>query len=495
MRCVATGLLLAAAAHGASVTGTVYLKQSDTARPLVGVRVTARQAEGGAVLGSATSDAQGRYQLESLPRTRVQVSAARPGFFAHARRGGEPALVVDLDAAADFQGADFEAQPGGVISGRVADARGDPVQEAQIQVYRVTGFGGRHRHVQQAIESDDRGQYRAFGLEPGRYLLEVATPQSDWLPDRRSPVYYPGTSDMARATEIEVRAGAEVAGIDITLRPEPVFQVSGKIVGVQTGPLQHIALRLASADQLSLAFARPDGTFAFPRLPRGSYLLTARTPDRMIMSETLELAADITNLTVRPTEPGRITGHVAFSGPGTKPSEIRLRARAVQQDPVETVARAPDYAFQFDSIWAGPHVVEVASPSDAYLSKIKLGTKEVPARLDVPSGGITGLELTVGFGLVQVTGTIKARRGGPLPQARVALARPGTTPVEFRTAIADQNGRFVLPGVRPGEYLLGAWASVAVELLYGPEIWRHEAVKRLTIEPRTQVDLDLTAIP
>jgi carboxypeptidase family protein len=495
MRCVAAWLLLAAAAHGASVTGTVYLKQNDTVHPLVGVRVTARQADGGTILGSATSDAQGRYQIESLPRIRVQVSAARPGFFAHARRGGEPAVVVDLDAAADFTGADFEAQAGGVISGRVADARGDAVQEAQIQVYRVADFGGRHRRVEQTIWSDDRGLYRAFGLEPGQYLLEAATPQSDWLPDRRSPVYYPGTSNMARATEIEVRAGAEVTGIDITFQPEPVFQVSGHIVGMPTGPSQHITLRLASIDQLTFAFARPDGTFAFPRLPRGSYLLTARTPDRMISSETLDLAADVTNLTVRPTEPGRITGRVAFSGPGMKPPEIRLRARAVWQAPLETVARAPDYGFQFTDIWAGPLVVEIVSPSEAYLSNVKLGSKEIPARLDVPAGGISGLELTVGFGLVPVTGTIKARRGGPLPQARVALARPGTNPVEFRTAVADQNGRFVLPGVRPGEYLLGAWASVAVEVLSGREIWAHEAVKRLTVEPPAQVELDLTAIP
>ena len=161
----------------------------------------------------------------------------------------------------------------------------------------------------------------------------------------------------------------------------------------------------------------------------------------------------------------------------------------------DSVAHAPEYRFQIDSIWAGPHVLEVVSPGDAYLAKVRIGSKEIPARLEVPSGGITGLELTVGFGVAQVTGTIKARRGGPLPQARVALARPGTNPVEFQTAIADQNGRFVLSGVRPGEYLLGAWATVTVEQLYGAEIWGHEAVKRLTIEPRAQVELDLTAIP
>jgi 5-hydroxyisourate hydrolase-like protein (transthyretin family) len=495
MRCVAAGLLLAAAAYGASVSGTVYLQESDTVRPLAGVRITVHQAEGGTVLGSTTTDAQGRYQIESLPRTRVQVSAARPGFFAHARRGGEPAVVVDLDAAADFAGADFEAQPGGVITGHITDAHGDPVQEVQIHLYRVTDFGGRHRQAEQTMGSDDRGQYRAFGLEPGRYLLEVATQPSDWLRDRRSPVYYPGTSDAARATEIEVRAGVEVTGIDITLRPEPVFQVSGRIVDVQMGPLQHLILRLTSTEQVSYSFAGQDGTFTFPRLPRGSYILTATGPQGIITSEPLELSADVKNLTVRPTEPGQITGRVAFSGPGAKPAEIRLRARAAWQNPLETVARAPDYQFRFADIWAGPLVVEIASPSDAYLSQVKLGSKEVPARLDVPPGGITGLELTVGFGVARVTGSIKARRGGPLPQARVALARPGTNPVEFRTAIADQNGRFVLSDVRPGEYLLGAWASVAVEQLYGPEIWGHDAVKRLTVEPRAQVELDLTAIP
>jgi hypothetical protein len=460
----------------------------------------ARQAGGGELLQRATTDAQGRYRLDGLPGGRVLVSASRPGFITRALAGGDASLLLDLSGAYDFADADFVVQPGGVITGRITDARGDPLEEAHIHLFRVTSPGAPHEYLRKTFTTDDRGVYRAFGLAPGRYILKVAKPESHWIPDRITPLYHPGISEAARAGEIEVGAGKEVTGIDLTFRPELVFRLSGRIADLNLPPeqMRHTILRAWSPEaHLAWTMAGPDGTFSFPRLPRGTYLLTARAPNRMITRQSLDLSADLF-LTIRPADPVYITGRIVIADTGREPPAIRLRAvpRDPLQAPLETIARAPDYHFLFHDVWPGPHVIEIPSPPSAYFTAAKLGTPPAAQELEVPAGGISGLELRAGFGLAQVSGTVKATNSRPLPHARVALARPNTKPVELQTVSADQHGQFILGGIPPGEYLVGSF-TIPADHVFRPEIWMAagEEVRRIHVNAGAQVDLDLRVAP
>ena len=116
----------------------------------------------------------------------------------------------------------------------------------------------------------------------------------------------------------------------------------------------------------------------------------------------------------------------------------------------------------------------------------------------MPEGGAVRADLQVGLDAGLVTGLVKAVGAtAGQPHARIALARPGSAPVEFLSAQADQKGRFVLSGVQPGEYLIGAWTRLDAARLYEPRTWdlAGRAVKRLRVEPNLEVDLELTAAP
>ena len=78
----------------------------------------------------------------------------------------------------------------------------------------------------------------------------------------------------------------------------------------------------------------------------------------------------------------------------------------------------------------------------------------------------------------------------------MALAKLSGSPVEFRTAQADQRGRWILTDVRPGEYRICTWPAVSTDALYAPETWQQagRAVKRLTIDPGAEVEIELTAL-
>jgi hypothetical protein len=357
----------------------------------------------------------------------------------------------------------------------------------------VSEFGGRHQHPAAEFRADDRGVYRAFGLEPGRYLLEIAPPEEMPIqPDRLAPAYYPGVADPARAAEIDVAAGAEITGIDLIFPgTRALVRLSGRVADLPADDLRSVLLELWSPGTLRTStISGPDGSFGFSRVPPGRYFLTAVSSSAGTLTrQAIELSSDVADFILRPGKPGQILGRLELLNSAPNPSEIHLRAvpRGPLLRPQEAVAKAPDYRFQFDGIWPGPHTLEIASPAKAYLA---------PGRdsIEVPPGGMSDLELAVGFGLATVTGLVKAPGSGPLPHSRLAVARPGTNPVWFRDAVSDQNGRFVLSDLTPGEYLVRAWSRIDRERLYGPEAW-DKAAKRIIAEPGAQIELELTAEP
>ena len=71
-------------------------------------------------------------------------------------------------------------------------------------------------------QTDDRGIYRIFGLEPGRYIVGVGASSEDAV----QPIgnrglykraYHPDAVDESNARIIEVTPGGEIKNVDIKL--------------------------------------------------------------------------------------------------------------------------------------------------------------------------------------------------------------------------------------------------------------------------------------
>src|SRR5262249_32152255 len=88
--------------------------------------------------------------------------------------------------------------------------------------------------------------------------------------------FYPGVPDMASATQIDLAPGQQ-AEADFSVKPQPVFQVSGEVAGNgvdQGGNLQFIN-SLGDKMQVPVRFDPEDGKFQ-ARLPGGNYVLKAQ---------------------------------------------------------------------------------------------------------------------------------------------------------------------------------------------------------------------------
>jgi hypothetical protein len=106
----------------------------------------------------------------------------------------------------------FTVQFNGVISGKVVDANGEPVNEAELNLI--------------AVDDDDRdwwawtdkdGNYEFRMVQPGSYLLGF---NLTWAPDKDDPyprTFYPGVKTRAEAALITVGEGEKLKGYDLTL--------------------------------------------------------------------------------------------------------------------------------------------------------------------------------------------------------------------------------------------------------------------------------------
>src|SRR5262249_33859625 len=92
-------------------------------------------------------------------------------------------------------------------------------------------------------QTDDRGVYRLFGLEPGRYLVYAgggSNPRAGLVAGQSgiSEPYYPGPNKKACARAVLIAGGGEAAGINCGLVRDGAkqgFIASGRVIESDTG--------------------------------------------------------------------------------------------------------------------------------------------------------------------------------------------------------------------------------------------------------------------
>jgi hypothetical protein len=180
---------------------------------------------------------------------------------------------------------------GGVVTGKVTDAHGQPVVQIPVHAVRLRDERGRPARAGAKVFSesgsgqthtDDRGIYRLYGLEPGIYLVNAGGGEqmsaSPFTGD--SPIYHPsGTVDVA--TEVKVQTGQESVGVDIVYNALPGHSVSGRlsgqlasggIVSVAGVVLTHLKSGVPQAETISMGDSH---VFEIEGVPDGEFLLTA----------------------------------------------------------------------------------------------------------------------------------------------------------------------------------------------------------------------------
>jgi hypothetical protein len=177
------------------------------------------------------TDAEGNFVIPGLTAQSYRLMASLPGYVTEG----------DLFSPNYYHIGDavtLNLIKGGVITGRVVNATGEPVIAVVVSVVRVRDAEGKPlqeaSNIGRVALTDDRGIYRLYGLRPGSYLVVANgggfTTTRGTPYDGEVPTYYP-SSPRDTANEVQVMNGTVASGIDIRYRAEPGRIISGKISG------------------------------------------------------------------------------------------------------------------------------------------------------------------------------------------------------------------------------------------------------------------------
>ena len=506
-----------------------------TGEPLRKARLTV-VSPGGESRGpqAATSDAEGKFRIVNVEPGRYLLSADRVGFVRSrygGRTGSSAGTMLALEPGQSLTGMVVKLTPQGVILGSVLDEDGDPAPNVHVMVLRWRFQGGRRELTPAGGgQSNDIGEYRVANLSPGRYYLS-ATHRQGMFGETRGPraapaleeayatVYYPGNLDPAGAAPIEVRAGAELRGMDIRLLKRRVVRVSGRIEGA--GPRGRITISLLPQGAGSTVWtggraatsARPGGEFEIAGVIPGSYILMAQGGDREnsgYARQNIEVGeSNLENVVVR-FQPGmQVTGQFRFEGeqPVTRPP-VRVTLLAAETGSMMARPAGGAGAIREDGTFTMSNVVgdryrieAYGLPAEAYIKSVRYGDQEaIETGIDLTTGAGGVIEVIASMNAGRIDGTVLTANQEPAGGATVTLVPEENRRRQtgrYKMTTTDQTGAFTIRGVPPGDYKLFAWEEIETMAWQDPEFIKpfEPKSKAVTVRERSRETVEVKVIP
>jgi protocatechuate 3,4-dioxygenase beta subunit len=447
-------------------------------------------------LYSTVSAPDGRFAMKDIEPGSYLLSAERTGFLRASygtRSPDQRSVTLHLSRGQTLRSLDFRLTPHAVISGRVVDEDGDPAVNAQIQLLRLSYSKGRKQLEPlfrgSNIRTNDLGEYRIFGLVPGRYVLAAnylttagaqrsldrsATPRNneDYL-----PTYYPGTADADAAILFEVVPGAELRGIDVQLVKAHTVNVRGRVTNAVLPGRQAVDVYLVAGNSNRGAFSRPafqadaSGRFEIRSVP-GSYVLQASISegDKFYLTrQPIEVRdQDIDNLILTISLGVALPGRVRVEGNSTA-DLASVSFNLISPDTNVggyTPLKKEDRTFGFDNLNTGHYDLRGNLPAGYYVKAARLGDSDILASgLDVAGEFSAPLEVVLSPHAGQIAGAVQnpdTQRPAPfsvvvlVPQEKERRDRAWY----YKTVTADGSGSLTLTSIAPGEYKLYAWDEI-----------------------------------
>lgn len=497
------------------------VRHAGTGAPVRKATITVISADprGGAIQPAISgTNAEGIFSMKGLEPGQYRLMVQKPGFVRTeygASRTRRQGATLTLEKGQSMKGVEVKLTPHSVITGRITDEDGDPVMGAMVMISKYNFWQGKKQlgPAGQAM-TNDLGEYRLFGVAPGRYYLSSQSRNimGNWGVDRSAnreadqddvATYYPGTNEIQSALQIEVPPSGAVEGMDIRLRRMPTFRIRGQVSGVDAGVNRGgmIALVKKGEPDSFTGFDRhmsnwrgPDGGFELRGVRPGSYLVRALyfEPPTTQLSGTYAVEvtdADVEGIRILLAPGVEVSGVVRLEGEGqlnTADLTVSLESRTNRfMMGGNASARVKDGAFSMPNIGLDHYDVHVrGAPQECYLKSMRLADTDVLEHgLDLKAQ-ISGLEIVLRSGAPQLEGDVADDKGNALSGAAVIL-RPKSgriDPLLMKNVTSDQNGHFRITGIVPGEYQLLAFDGVDMAEALDPDLFREHVNRAETVK-------------
>lgn len=531
------------------------------------------------------TDSQGRFAFDNVQPGTYKLIFASNGYARqeYGPRGADGSgIPIVLNAGQVKTDIVMRMLQVAAVGGRISDSSGRPIAGVPVQLFRFAYDGTGQRKVQRTATAmtDDRGDYRIFHLSPGRYFLNagnlpgqtgpnglsldllnqgvIAIANSNRIPEKYTVSYYPGVDDASSAAPIDVPPGADLSGLNMSLRIQQSFRVRGNVVDSRTGQppaSANINLSLQTLDPRDFSnvntsdgtpnYNAADGTFELRNVSSGAYTISATLPnpasqrlpsDFANMSSADQRAyidamngasaatprasaavnvlnSDVDGIQLKASPGGSIAGRFRTdqdpSMPAPEYAFLRIQLKTLDGTAPATPngitaqsrPASVDGTFRIDNLWQGEYRLALAGlPAGYYVKDARLGELDLWSGNFRYSGTDTRmLDIVISPRTGQIDGTATNTQDQPVPGARVVLIpeRNRGRAELFRPVTADPSGHFSIPAVAPGDYKLAAWEMIEPYAFFDPELIKqaYDNGTRIRVTESTRQTINVSTIP
>ncbi len=498
---------------GYQIAGVVV--SSLTAQPLSGVTVAITATDNRQSSQTMQTGADGRFAFTGLPAAKFSLTASAHGYRAQGFNQHENFFTgIAVGPGLESGNLVFRLVPDAAIEGTVTDDDGEPVRNANVQLFQRNNETGHQRtQVINNAVTDDRGHYQFSHLASGTYFVAVsarpwyanysAPDQAPPNPDNAAHVaeeraqldvaypmtFYPAAEDSTNASPIVLHAGERVTA-DVVLRAVPAVHLrikTGEPAGSNSGigapqGFPRVSQRIfegALAPVMSAqGFGYNAGTYEYTGFAPGHYVVempeSAGKRRGTGWYKEIDLAGTVELDPSESPSLASVSGAVVLEG-ATRPistMNVVLTDRTSREQFYTKVSDKGMFDFKDDEIRPGTYDVELANAPGFHVKKLLAkGAKTAGQTIEIGGGGSVQLVCTATRALAQISGVV-LHDDKPFAGAMVMLVPrdPAADWLLFRRDQSDSDGTFTLPAVLPGSYSAIAinngwdldWASPAV---------------------------------
>ncbi len=380
----------------------------------------------------------------------------------------------------------------GLLSGRITDDTGRPLDRALVAVLKAQRLAGQMRMIVVArTTSSEAGRFEFADLPRGSYaLLAMSEPPTR---DDSEPVrlaFYPGTTDASGAVFVPVGDGGAQADwsartVVPTVIKGLVFDPAGKPrAGVQvtatnqTGVVGLFDRSVETDRNGAFTLIEPAvGAFTVQAFGSGDLAGQASAPEHVDL-----YSAETRTLTIVVGDPGPLRGTIRAVGPNrTLPQPLQVVAinrDTAQVNQVAVANVASDGSFDAAAT-PGTVVLRVLRlPAGWSLKRIALdGVDVTESGVEVrPGRPLPPVEIEITTQGSAISGTVAGRAAGQPPCSVVAFARDESLwrseSLHVGWTRCDRDGRFTIANILPGDYFVAATPQLDPQQARDPELLR-----------------------
>jgi hypothetical protein len=492
MKGLCLSLLAAACVQAQIVEGTAL--NATAGIPLAGVKTKLLQGE--MTVYETESDPQGAFRIEGVKDGDYSAAFSKKGF-RQPDRNAAARRPFHVTAGANPIRLDVRMQALAKVSGRVIGG-GQPIRGAEVQLLIAGDLVG------QTAKSDANGEFQFEDMDTGTYLLRARAPNGADLPAEQDGrklawvrTWYPSETSPGGSARIVLKAGADVIGQDVRLRTAPVYRVRGSVLSERGLPMAGVVVKAQPPDELFIGefqfvtLTKADGSFELPTLTDGDWRLTAEEGALRIQMAQQIAGREVDRVEIRMRAPFPVVGEVVRIGAvgEQKPTGVMLAPRE-GGDHLSYAMTDVAGRFRIENVPPGTYRFMPISPGPTYyLASVQLGARDVLGQYVELAPGLP-VTITYRSDGGTVRGTVE-----DCGTATVVLAPqdPSLQYPEFiRRTKCQQNGRYEVTSVRPGEYYAFAFDTPpgVLESSSFTGQWMNQAV-RITVRSGEATDASL----